>query len=66
VLAALLVDEDSGENEFDELKPRMCEVDEEIDRKQDTVQEYFQILGRGRWGTVELGAQSSFLIYSKS
>jgi len=33
VLAALLVDEDSGENEFDELKPRMCEVDEEIDRK---------------------------------
>jgi len=45
VFTALQVDEDSGENEIDELKPRMCEVDEELGRKQDTVQEYFRILG---------------------
>ena len=39
---ALQVDKDSRENEFDELKPGMCEVDEELSRKQDTVQEYLK------------------------
>jgi len=39
------VDEDSGENEFDELNPIMREDDEEHDRKQDTVQEHFRNLG---------------------
>ena len=33
-------DKDSCENEFDELNPRMCEVDEELDTKQDTVQNW--------------------------
>jgi len=45
VLTTLQVDKDSNENEFDDLKPRICEVDEELDRKQDTVQEYFRNLG---------------------
>jgi len=35
---------DSSENQF-ELKPGMCEVDEEHHRKQDTVQEYFRNSG---------------------
>ena len=43
--AALQVDKNSSVNEFDELKPSMCEVDEEVDRKQDAVQEYFRNLG---------------------
>jgi len=45
VLKALQVDKDYGENEFDELKPSMREVDEELDKNQDTVQEYFRNLG---------------------
>jgi len=41
VPTALQVDEDSRENEFDVLKPGICEVDEELSRKQDILQEYF-------------------------
>ena len=45
VLTVLQVDEDFSEKDFDELKPSMCEVDEELDMEQDTVQEYFPNLG---------------------
>jgi len=45
VITTFQDDKDTGENEFDDLKPRMREVDEDLDIKQDTVQEYFLKLG---------------------
>ena len=54
MLAALQVDKNSGESEFDKLKPRMCAVHKELDRKQETGQEYFRNLDTCIFGRIPI------------